>query len=308
MTDDAINTLANLNLNDPRAAEIMAKICVPHADGPSGRQVGVVPPHAVKYPSSKGKKPISADEAITRYRAKVRSGESAYPVESPDAKIGGSSPDDLDPFTTAEPVKKDLDEQEEPEEPVKKKRKQKDQSDVLSSKLLDALVAKLASSVDSEGRNVAEPPTPAETRTSALDEFKKRREVVRMKLSTGQVTMPCLCVQQEAYSITVFMDADASGFVFVPESGTEVSLSWPGSSGYVKAYFPGAQFTIPGLGVTGMVFLSDPDAAAADHDSKKSEERPAASSAAVKEVPKDPVFKYNPESGFAEDEFGLTKV
>lgn len=289
MTDDAIKQLANLDLNDPNAAAIMSKICIPHAEK-NGAQEGRPSPAKMKYPSSKGKKPISSDEAIKRYREKISRGDTAYPMEQPDAQVGSSSPDDLDPFTGAEPVK-------EPEEEPKT-RKRRSRADV-TDRLLELIVDKLA--LVEAAKAVAEREAPvantANTPSDVLSAFKRRHETIKIKLSTGQVTMPCLAVQQEAYGITVFMDDDANGFVFVPESGTEVHLSWGGRAP-VKAYFPGAQFTIPTLGITGMVFLSDPD----EKPLPVEEAKPA-----VKEPPK-PSFKFNPESGMEEDEFGLTKV
>ena len=47
-----MKTLMDLDPDDPRAAEIMAKICIPHAESEAGKQKGVIPPWAVQYPKS----------------------------------------------------------------------------------------------------------------------------------------------------------------------------------------------------------------------------------------------------------------
>ena len=308
MTDDAIKKLANLDLKDPNAAAIMAKICVPHAEA-NGAQEGRPSPARMKYPSSKGKKPISSDEAIKRYREKLKSGGPVYPVEQPDVQLGETAPDDLDPFTTAEPVveKKAV---EDPEPETKRTRRSRSESRTTSDRLLELLLDRIAPLEASKAISARQTPEAREGNTSnthasnPLDEFKKLKEVVRIKLATGLITMPCLYVQQENFSITVFMDANANGFVFVPEEGMEVALSW-GNQPPVKAYFPGAQFTLPKLGISGMVFLSDPE----ERPLPKKPQEPAPVKKAPSEPPQQPpVFKFNPETGLEEDEFGLTKV
>ena len=297
MTDDAIKKLASLDLKDPNAAAIMAQICVPHASD-NGAQEGRPSPARMKYPSSKGKKPISSDEAVKRYREKLRSGGPVYEVEQPDVQLGGSAPGDLDPFTTAEPVDEKKAGDTEPQEPEPRRRRRRDTG--TSDRLLEMLLDRLAP-VEA-AKAIAQPvqaPAPAK---GPLDEFKARKETVRIKLQSGQVTMPCLYVHQEGYAITVFMDSNANGFVFVPESGTEVMLSW-GDRRPVKTYFPGAQFTLGQLGLSGLVFLSDPN-----DDQQPEPTPPPAPKPASPPPAKEPVFRFNPESGLEEDEFGLTKV
>ena len=95
-----MKTLMDLDPDDPRAAEIMAKICIPHAESEAGKQKGVIPPWAVQYPKSeKGVKPKSGDVALKKYREKLASGGPAFPVEMKDVQIGQNGPDDLDPLS-----------------------------------------------------------------------------------------------------------------------------------------------------------------------------------------------------------------
>ena len=95
-----MKTLMDLDPDDPRAAEIMAKICIPHAESEAGKQKGVIPPWAVQYPKSeKGVKPKSGDAALKKYREKLASGGPAFPVEMKDVQIGQNGPDDLDPLS-----------------------------------------------------------------------------------------------------------------------------------------------------------------------------------------------------------------
>lgn len=307
MTDDAIHKLAALDLNDPNAAKIMAQICVPHASGETGSQEGVVPPYRQKYPKSDGKAHVSPDEAIRKYRERAAKGN-PYPTEEPDAQIGDTSPDDLDPFRAEDGVGRQpstASDKEAEEKP--RKRRTKPQQPDLAAALVDA-VRELASARTAERAapvRQEEPNTAG--RKDALSEFKGRKETVRMKLTTGQVTMPCLAVSQEAYGVTVFMDADAAGFVFVPEAGTEVMLSWGGRAP-VKAYFPGAQFTVPGLGISGMTFLSDPDEKPLVPPEAPRRDLPRAMAPVTAPPPaREPSFKFNPETGLHEDEFGLTR-
>ena len=312
MNDDAIKRLANLDLNDPNARAIMAKICVPSATGASGAQLGVEKPWKVKYPSSKGKKPVSSDEAVRRYREKVASGEPAYPpVEQPDAQIGGNGPDDLDPFTNdaagVPPKDAGSSDQAQEEAQDRSKRRPRRPSKASDASLGEALLAALAGIADLKRDREQPQVQPVPLCSTELQDYKSRKKTVRLKLSNGQVTMQCLSVVQEEYSVTVVMDSDANGFMFVPESGTEVTVSWDGRS--LKTYYPGAQFTIKELGLTGLVFLADPNQEAPESASQPSrgQERTSAPEK-VAPPPQPSKFKFNPESGLEEDEFGLTRV
>ena len=316
MKNDPMNKLISLSLSDPHAQDIMAKLCVPSATGASGAQLGVEKPWKQKFPSSKGKKPISSDEAIRRYREKLASDAPAYPVEQANAQIGGSDPEDLDPFTDdadgvpSSPRREAVEEAAEAPEKARKPRRTR--QDKVDASLGEALLAALAN-IASAGKEAAKRPEPVPEKPvpSVLSEYKARKEVVRMKLSTGQVTMPCLSVVQEEYSVTIVMDADANGFMFVPESGSEVTIAWKGRT--VKAYYPGAQFTIPELGITGLVFLADPNQTSSTETSSRIvagdvRVESGSSSTAVPPPPPESKFTFNPESGMEEDEFGLTRV
>ena len=121
-----MKTLMQLDPGDPRAAEIMKRICVPHATSQTGAQEGVMPPWAVEYPKSKkGAKQLSGDEAIRKYIEKRSLGEVPYPVDAKNVQIGENKPGDLDPFLAEDPKTPEVDDNEEQDEEKPKRRRKK---------------------------------------------------------------------------------------------------------------------------------------------------------------------------------------
>lgn len=298
----AMKTMMSLDPNDPRADEIMSKICVPHAsEGTGGKQKGVKLPWQVEYPKSKGKQQIDGIDAINRYRKKIASGAPAFPVEMDNVKIGGPQPGEVDPFSvpdnkTEEEITgfiKDI--------PVAKPRRKTVKKVDSNADLVTGLVEKLSELLGNKQTEADNTPMENPYKyEDVLGDYKRRMEMVRLKLPNGQIQMPCIAVVPDQYSVTVIMRCDNQGFTFIPDPGTDLYISWKGGRD-MKAYFPGSQFVIQELGIMGLVFMVD-----VNNTEVASQQAP------VKKVMPDKnvagLFKFNPESGMEEDEFGLGKV
>lgn len=320
-----LKRLMKLDVNDPGAEELMRRICVPHAISESGSQEGVPPPWAVQYEKSKGKGLVGGDDAVRKYRRKIREGAPAFPVEMANVKIGENRPEDLDPFSTGEQSEDEdntrdedpnaKDERQTRRQP-RQRRRQSQSSSLPDGVLMEAIARTVANAIamDRNRDDVSVMKEDAAPRKSRLDVFKERSEVVRIKLQNGQVQMPCIAVIPDEYSITVILRSDTSGFTFVPDPGTDVVISWGGMAGR-KAYFPGAQFTIGELGIMGLVFLADLNEGG-DTDGRSDgtmrqharEDRSANTSEDAGNRPPESLFSLNPETGLEEDEFGLARV
>ena len=307
-----MKTLMKLDPGDPRAAEIMKRICVPHATSETGAQEGVVPPWAVKYPKSKkGAKQLSGDEAIRKYIEKRSLGEVPYPVDAKNVQIGENKPGDLDPFLAEDPKTPEVedDEGQDEEKPKRRRKKANAVEDAAMS-----VIAQLVASAISTKSTAAVPDEPKQVKEdeTVLDGYVKKRTRVRMKLANGMVNMSVIDVIPDTYSITLILPLNDDGFMFTPDPGSDVELSWPGVSPK-KCYFPGSQFEIPALRIMGMVFMCDlsEEETALVEPVKKEEVNKAPANNTVyhdRVVPKKTEYKFNPETGFMEDEFGLVKV
>ena len=301
-----MKALMDLDPDDPRAQELMKRICIPHATSASGAQDGVMPPWAVKYPKSqKGSKQLSGDEAIRKYIEKRSLGEVPYPVDAKDVQIGENRPGDLDPFTTEDPapvVKK---------EAAEKPKRRKKAPGILEEDALRNIVETLVGKLDKldqpkQREEVVFMENPYKGKEpDVLSAYVSRRKRVRMKLENGSVNMSVIAVIPDTYSITLILPISDDGFMFTPDPGSDVLLSWDGCIPK-KCYFPGSQFEIPELKIMGMVFMCDlserEEAKPETHREEKPEVRERTTP--VKQAE----YKYNPESGFMEDEFGLVKV
>ena len=307
-----MKTLMQLDPGDPRAAEIMKRICVPHATSATGAQDGVMPPWAVKYPKSKqGAKQLSGDEAIRKYIEKRSLGEVPYPVDAKNVQIGENKPGDLDPFLAEDPKTPEVEDEEEQEEEKPKRRRKK--ANAVEDAALTAVAQLVAAAIGAKTAEKApEEPKVVPESNDVLGGYLKKRTRVRMKLSTGTVNMSVIDVVPDTYSITLILPMSDDGFMFTPDPGSDVELSWQGETPK-KCYFPGSQFEIPALKLMGMVFmcdLSNEDTVPAEPVKKAEVNETAVNNSVYRDrpVPKKPEYKYNPETGFMEDEFGLVKV
>lgn len=316
-----MKTLMDLDPDDPRAEEIMAKICIPHAEGEAGKQKGVIPPWAVKYPKSeKGVKPKSGDAALKKYREKLASGGPAFPVEMKDVQIGQNGPDDLDPLSLD-----DVDEK--PVAAVKRKPRAKKEPQVDINAAIAQYVAATIANVEKASKKAEDvEDVPVKKTDSRLERFLAQKKRIAMKLGNGTIRMTVAAVIQDEFSITIILPIEGDGFTFTPDPDSKFTLSWDGR--HVECYYPGTQFEIEALGLMGLVFLADTKQEVAERPSgierqpsvlvpyvakqMPGEEKNTVSftTADVKDnvVKEDKKYKYNPESGFMEDEFGLVKV
>lgn len=316
-----MKTLMDLDPDDPRAAEIMAKICIPHAEGEAGKQKGVIPPWAVQYPKSeKGVKPKSGDAALKKYREKLASGAPAFPVEMKDVQIGQNGPDDLDPLSLD-------DVEEKPVAAVKRKPRAKKELQVDMNAAIAQYVAATIANVE-KARKQAEDVEDIPARTdmdSRLSRFLAQKKRIAMKLGNGTIRMTVAAVIQDEFSITIILPIEGDGFTFTPDPDSKFTLAWDGKS--VECYYPGTQFEIEALGLMGLVFLANTKQEVAARPAypvkqpdvlvpyvakqlPEEETKNVSFTADVKDnvVKEDKKYKYNPESGFMEDEFGLVKV
>ena len=314
-----MKTLMDLDPDDPRAAEIMAKICIPHAESEAGKQKGVIPPWAVQYPKSeKGVKPKSGDVALKKYREKLASGGPAFPVEMKDVQIGQNGPDDLDPLSLD-------DVEEKPVAAVKRKPRAKKEPQAEMAAIAQYVAATIANVEKARKQAEVEDDVPVKKADSRLERFLSQKKRIAMKLGNGTIRMTVAAVIQDEFSITIILPIEGDGFTFTPDPDSKFTLAWDGRS--VECYYPGTQFEIEALGLMGLVFLANtkqevaatpaypvrqPDvvvpyvAKQLPDDMTKS----VSFTADVKDnvVKEDKKYKYNPESGFMEDEFGLVKV
>ena len=317
-----MKTLMDLDPDDPRAAEIMAKICIPHAEGEAGKQKGVIPPWAVQYPKSEnGVKPKSGDAALKKYREKLASGAPAFPVEMKDVQIGQNGPDDLDPLSLD-------DVEEKPVAAVKRKPRAKKEPQVDINAAIAQYVAATIANVE-KAHKQAEVVEDVPARTdmdSRLSRFLAQKKRIAMKLGNGTIRMTVAAVIQDEFSITIILPIEGDGFTFTPDPDSKFTLAWDGKS--VECYYPGTQFEIEALGLMGLVFLADtkqevaarpvypvrqPDGLVPYVAKQLPEEETknvSFTTVDVKDnvVKEDKKYKYNPESGVMEDEFGLVKV
>lgn len=314
-----MKTLMDLDPDDPRAKEIMAKICIPHAEGEAGKQTGVVPPWAVKYPKSqKGVKPQNGDNVLKKYREKLASGAPAFPVEMKDVQIGQNGPDDLDPLSLD-------DVEEKPVAPVKKKPRAKKEPQVdMNAAIAQYVAATIANAEMARKKAEVVEDIPARTdMDSRLSRFLAQKKRIAMKLGNGTIRMTVSAVIQDEFSITIILPIEGDGFTFTPDPDSKFTLAWDGKS--AECYYPGTQFEIEALGLMGLVFLANTKQEVAEkHEvaerqpsvlvpyvAKQLPEETVSFTTVVakdNEVKEDKKYKYNPESGFMEDEFGLVKV
>jgi hypothetical protein len=155
---------------------------------------------------------------------------------------------------------------------------------------------------------------------SRLSRFLAQKKRIAMKLGNGTIRMTVAAVIQDEFSITIILPIEGDGFTFTPDPDSKFTLSWDGKS--VECYYPGTQFEIEALGLMGLVFLANTKQEVAERQPSvlvpyvakplPEEETKNVSFTTVvakdNEVKEDKKYKYNPESGFMEDEFGLVKV
>lgn len=94
---------------------------------------------------------------------------------------------------------------------------------------------------------------PAEHAVSKVESYLSKRQRLTMAMPGGMMSMSVIDVVQSRYSVTILLPAASDAGIFIPTPGSEITLQWGDVS--VPCYFPGAQFDLPALGLTGLTFI-----------------------------------------------------
>ena len=82
---------------------------------------------------------------------------------------------------------------------------------------------------------------------SNFEQFRSQRSRATINIEGGTFSIPVIGLNHGEYCIAVFTPLDDNGIVFVPSSGTELSITHDGKT--YKAYYPGSYTEVTELGI-----------------------------------------------------------